>query len=410
MIPRQVIRRIHEPSIPSQALMETLMKSITLLAFFCLLATGCVPIEVPPQSAKNLNRLLSGEVLFGATVEVADIQSDNILALDAAMQTYVQSKVENFPHAKSRLRRLVKGMLDDGLLNLDYDPNLTQTASETFYKRRGNCLSFSNLFVAMAREANLDVTFQMVDIPPSFSTDGELVLLNNHINILVRGIRNDANFMRDYVIDFNRAEYIGNYDTRTVTDDYAIALYFSNVAVEFIRTGNTRDAFRYLKKAIVTYSDIPDLWVNLGVLYSRNSHPEMAVKAYSQALSIQPSNKSALVNISGTLDLLGRKEESDYYLNQAVYYRDHNPYYHYLLSQSSYKADRYQEVLGHLDEAIHLKRDEHKFYFLQGLTHQKLQSPELALESFQKAKEYAQKNRVITAYERKLQGLESQLE
>ena len=387
--------------------MSSLMKSFSQFILICLAAAGCAQVDVQPQSSESLSGLLSGQILFGEVIEVKDIESGGILALDEEMQAYVQSKVANLPHARSRLKRLIGGMIDDGLLNLDYDPNLTQTASETFHRRQGNCLSFSNLFVAMAREADLDVTFQMVSIPPSFSTDGDMVLLNNHINILVKNIRSDVNFMSDYVIDFNRAEYIGSYDTLKVSDDYAIALYFSNVAVEFMRTGNTREAFRYLKKAIITYPEIPDLWVNLGAFYSRNSQPEMAVTAYYQALSIQPSNKSALVNLAGILEFLGRIQESEFYLKRADYYRDHNPYYHYLLGQTSYKAGRYQDTLDHLDEAIHLKKDEHHFYYLQGLTYLKLESSDQALESFSKAKNAAEKLQLIAAYERKLQSLET---
>jgi tetratricopeptide (TPR) repeat protein len=361
---------------------------------------------VQPPSPDALDELLSGELLFGETVQVDDIRAERILALDEEMQLYVESKVGGLPHARSRLRQLVAGMIDDGLLSLDYDLNQTQTAAETFHRRQGNCLSFSNLFVAMAREADLDVTFQMVDIPPSFSVDGDLVLLNNHINILVKGIRSDINFNQDYVIDFNRAEYIGNYDSRKVPDDYAIALYFSNLAVESLSAGDTREAFRYLKKAIITYPQIPALWVNLGVLYSRVSEPESAVTAYFQALSISGNNKSALVNLAGTLELLERYEESEYYLKQAAYYRDHNPYYHYALGQAAYKDSRYESALKHLDDAIKLKRDEHQFYYLKGLTYQKLELPDLALKNFREAKNAAERVQVIAAYERKLEGLE----
>ena len=114
---------------------------------------------------------------------------------------------------------------------------------------------------------------------------------------MVKGVRSDVNFLRDYVVDFNTAEYNGNYDTRKVTDNYAIALYYSNVSVESMQSGNSKNAFRYLKKGIETDPAIAGLWVNLGVLYSRHEHYNMAEQAYRQALSIQPSNKSALVNL-----------------------------------------------------------------------------------------------------------------
>ncbi len=119
---------------------------------------------------------MSGRVLFGEAVDTSAIRADDILALNEEMRNYVAAKIGNDPQARSRLRKLIRGMIDDGLLTLDYDPNLTYTATETFRNRQGNCLSFSILFAALAREADLETTFQMVEIPPSFRADGELIL------------------------------------------------------------------------------------------------------------------------------------------------------------------------------------------------------------------------------------------
>ncbi|MEJ2275107.1 MAG: tetratricopeptide repeat protein [Woeseiaceae bacterium] len=265
--------------------------------------TACAPqVVTTGDAAKDL---LSGYELFGEVIDVSEIGTDNILALNDEMREYVDAKVGGDPQARSRLRKLIQGMIDDGLLTLDYDPNLTYTAIETFQNRQGNCLSFSILFAALAREADLDLTFQMVDIPPSFRADGDVILLNNHINVRVKRIRRDINFAGDYVVDFNTAEYSGNYDTTEVEDSYAIALYFSNVAVEAMQQGQLENAFRYLKKGIETDPGVAGLWVNLGVLYSRNENYSMAIDAYRQALSIQPSNKSALANLAGTLQHTG---------------------------------------------------------------------------------------------------------
>jgi len=106
--------------------------------------------------------------------------------------------------------------------------------------------------------------------------------------------------------------------------------------------------------------------------------------------------------------LLGRNEEADYYLKQAAYYRNHNPYYHYILGQAAYRDGRYQDALSDLDKAIKLKKDEHQFYYLKGLTYQKLGSSDLALKSFKNAKDAAERIQLIAAYERKLEGLETQ--
>lgn len=383
------------------------MKYVHLLILVGIWLVACAPLVVTaPDSTDDL---LSGQVLFGELIDISDIRTDGILALNDEMRDYVASKVKGNPQARSRLKKLIRGMIEDGLLTLDYDPNLTYTAIETFQNRQGNCLSFSILFASFAREANLDVTFQMVDIPPSFRADGEMILLNNHINVLVKGVRSDVTFSRDYVVDFNTAEYNGNYDTRKVTDNYAIALYYSNVAVESMQAGNSKNAFRYLKKGIETDPAIAGLWVNLGALYSRHEHYNMAEQAYQQALSIQPSNKSALVNLANTLHYLGHEEESEYYLKKVAYYRDHNPYYHYFQAQTAYQQNELEDALAYLAEAIRLKRDEHQFYFLRGLVHYQMKAYDLAAKDFRKARDTAEKAQLIAGYTRKLQALESRL-
>lgn len=383
------------------------MKNAPVLILASIWLVACTPfVATTPGSTADL---LSGQVLFDEFIDVSDIRTDGVLALNDEMRSYVASKVEGDPQARSRLRKLIRGMIDDELLTLDYDPNITYTAIETFQNRQGNCLSFSILFAALAREANLDLTFQMVDIPPSFRADGEMILLNNHINVRVKGVRRDINFAGDYVVDFNTAEYNGNYDTREVTDNYAIALYFSNVAVESLQAGNSRKAFRYLKKGIETDPEIAGLWVNLGALYSRHEQYSMSEQAYRQALSIQPSNKSALVNLASTLHHLGRVEESEQYSRKVAYYRNHHPYYHYYLAQTAYQDDRLEDAMVYLAEAIKLKADEHQFYFLRGLIHQKMKEYDLAARDYAKARDTAEKSQLISGYTRKLEALESSL-
>ena len=383
------------------------MKYTHSFVLICIWLAACTPLVVStPEASADL---LSGRVLFGEDVEVSDIRTDGVIALNDDLRRYVASKVKGDPQARSRLRKLVGGMIDDGLLTLDYDADRTHTAIETFETRQGNCLSFSILFAALAREADLDVTFQMVDIPPSFRADGELVLLNNHINVRIRGVRRDINFAGDYVVDFNTAEYNGNYDTKRVDDNYAIALYFSNVAVESMQAGESREAFRYLKKGIETDPAIAGIWVNLGVMYSRNGHHNMAAQAYQQALSIQPSNKSALVNMTSALNYLGREEEAAHYAKKVAYYRDHHPYYHYYQAQTAYQDGRFEDAMAYLAEAIKLKEDEHQFYFLRGLVHYQMKEFDLAAADYRKARDTAENAQLVSGYTRKLQSLESSL-
>ena len=135
----------------------------------------------------------------------------------------------------------------------------------------------------------------------------------------------------------------------------------------------------------------------------------MAERAYRQALSISPSNKSALVNLASVLHQLGRDDESEYYSEKVAYYRDRNPYYHYFQAQSTYQKGELEDALDYLAKAIRLKGDEHQFYYLRGLVHYKMKEYDLAARDFRKAKDTAEKAQLISGYNRKLQALESRL-
>ena len=374
-----------------------------------VLLTACASNDVQrvadahQQATTETQALLSGEQLFGAQVPAAP--AIDIFALNGAMHAWVKSNSGRYPAAKSRLKQLLQGMIDDGLLNLKYDRNLSLTAQETFARHHGNCLSFSVLFVALARAANLDVQFQLVEIPPSFSNAGELVLLNNHINVLVTGIRSDVNFTQDHVVDFNRAEFKGNYDSRRVSDNYAVSLYHSNVAVEALQRQDYRAAFSQLKRGIEVGPQIASLWVNLGVLYSRRGLLNEAELAYEQALVLEPRNKSALVNLTKVSRQLGKTEQAEQYAQRVRRYLNSNPYYFRHRAQRALASGEIDAALQHIDRAIALKKDEHQFHYLKGVVLYQAGRAGLAQKSFSKARRVAHREDVRQAYNRKIAAL-----
>ena len=368
---------------------------------------ACSTQNFSTQSLQDVNTqlLLSGASVFGEEVQVTQPSLDEILAIDDEMRAYVDTRLSNVAFDGAKLRRLIQAMIDDGLLSLNYDANLSNSAIETFHQRAGNCLSFSNLFVALAREAGLKVSFQLVDIPPSFSTDGELILLNNHINVVVESIRIGPNFTREHVVDFNTAEYNGNYPTRSVSDNYVLALYHSNLAVEAMTNGDYRKAFTNLKQGINLEPGIAELWINLGVFYSRHDQYEFAIQAYQQALINKPNSKSALGNLANVYEHTGQFDLAEQYQKRVDRYQQRNPYYHYFLAKSAYYESDYELALQQLKTAIRMKNDEHQFYFLEGLSQLQLADQSAADASFVKARDTAQQQNLAQAYDGKLKLL-----
>ena len=376
--------------------LNSFLVSCLLLA---LAACSSVEHQAPALSQQDL---LSAETLFGAEANQWVLPEKDILAVNDDMQEFLDSHVEHQGSKAHRLRTLMNALHSSGLLNLEYSSSKTLTAEEAFQQKAGNCLAFTNLFVALARKVGLKAIYQQVDVPPSWRRGGNFVVLNQHINVLVK-LPHDP----DYMVDFNLPNYSGNYDTEQVSDKTAFAQYYSNLAVEYLENGEYSQAFLHLKKSLLTDPRQAATWINLGALYSRRGHHIHAEAAYLHALSFDSRNRTAHNSLAKLYQSQGKQELAEKYAQTARYYRDANPYYYYWLARQAFDAQQYQQSLEHLSKAIAKKDDEHLFYYLKGLTHYQLGDKNQARRDFSKAEKRSQLEYIRKHYRKKLDLLAS---
>jgi Flp pilus assembly protein TadD len=373
---------------------------VTASASLVVACAGTAPrddaVSIPEQA------LLSGEILFGTPIETRSIADPGMFELDDEMRAFVAEHVDGSRAGRERMRRLLSAMIESGLMSLDYDDAKTKTARHTFHDRVGNCMSFTALFVALAREADLDVRFQTVEVPPIWYADSDLIILNNHVNALVK-----QSFGSRIVVDFNVTELKGDYETHEVSDEYALALYYNNVAMDALRKGDLEQSFRLLKKSIETYPDIAGNWANLGVIYSRSEEDDYAIAAYHKALDLDKSHRPSLTNLASIYQSRGDSERSEYYARQVRRYQDQNPYYHYYHALAAYNNGDLEAADERLERAIDLKDTEHKFYKLQGLIAERYGDRKAALESFEHALDLAVYSDARRIYDNKISLLNS---
>ena len=101
------------------------------------------------------------------------------LQLTPEMRSWVTRRLPGNRTARWRWQRLAIELRRDG--GFRQVPLLTSTAPEAFATRRGNCVSFAHLVVALAREANLDAYFVLVDDPVQTLRRGTLRVEQNHL-------------------------------------------------------------------------------------------------------------------------------------------------------------------------------------------------------------------------------------
>jgi len=352
-----------------------------------VLASACQTLDIVDREVAD-QELLSGTAVFGESVSTSERPDVDIVATNEAMRGFV-ADVAGVHKERERLRALLRLMRRSGYVLNAYEPYLNLTAPEAFTAKRGNCLSYTTLFVALAREAGLDARFQVVDVPPDYdSVDGRLVL-NKHINVRVEDVPGRG----DVTVEFSEEYASGIYDRRAVGDDYATALHYNNLAFSHARDDDFRSEFVYLKKAIETTPDNPDYWANLGVFYGRHGHHDHAVAAHRRALSFDAYHGAAVRGLANAYAALGRDEVARLYRKRVGHSRARDAYVYFALAQRALDASHRAYSLELLTDAIRLYADDHRFHQLKGRVHAELGDASAAEASFERARKVARRNR-----------------
>ncbi len=316
--------------------------------------------KAPPISP---DELLTGSAL-GLDSETPDtiVGSDEVMALSDDMRRFLDKHVSDRLEESYRLERLVRAVLGKNTFGLVYDDN-TRTAAETFTAKRGNCLSFTIMFVVLARGVGLNARFQEVEIPPEWTFANDTYILNRHININF-----DLKVVGQRMVDFNIEDFDSEYDMRLVSDQRALAHFFNNLGAALLQQGDTEAAFHAFRKALSENDrSFAPAWDNLGTLYSRKGLGFHAETAYLQALEIDPFDLIAMSNLTTVYDRRGDPELAASYRNKVNSHRKKNPYYRYQLARKAFFAEDYDEAIDHLKFAMRQDKTEDRFCFLLGL-------------------------------------------
>jgi tetratricopeptide (TPR) repeat protein len=351
---------------------------VALVLFEASVASG------PRRPAFNDAELLSGSALpLDLTAAPAIVSPDEAFALDDSMRAFIEP-LRGSNDQVVRLHRLLGAMKSAGLFAMEYATTSTGTAKVAFHERQANCLSFTIMFVALARAAGLKVRFQVVDVPPVWNNDMGLMVIGNHVNASVA-----TSSAQKLIIDFNTTDARQQYPMREVSDRYVTALFYSNLGAEALLRQEHVASFAFLRESARTYDGVAAPWVNLGVLYARQGRYDYAEAAYLRALQADSRERSALANLVSVYSAIGRTDLAEEYRERIRRYRDLNPYYHFALAQRAYFENRFDDALGELRSAIRLKRDEDDFFVLQGRIFDDIGQSDRAVASFMRARELA---------------------
>lgn len=335
------------------------------LALLCALLNACASVGPLPGRALHAPEDLLSAPGLNQLARVQPVPQEQILQISPAMQAFVERHVDSRAADGQRLQQLLKAMIDAGLLALEYRPGRTDTALGTFTSRQGNCLSFTNLFVALARAAGLEVSYQLVQVPPQWERDGQWVVRDSHINTVLHKLRIHGTFRRDYAVDFNIADFQGHYPRQEVADEVAFAHFYNNRAVELMQAGDQASALAHFAAAHALAPGFDALWTNLGTWHRLRDDHSRAESAYLRALALDPSNPAALSGLALLYHATGREERAARVEARLIGLREQDPYYFYQRSLAAMASGDRRGARKLIDQAIARHKQDHQFYFLR---------------------------------------------
>ena len=289
--------------------------------------------------------------------ELPVVPDADLLHLSPEMHDFVEQFTATESGRHSKAWSLSYAALDPYVLAFSYDPQLTLTAEEAFRQRRGNCLTFSAMFVAMARDAGLEAHFQEVIIPPKWSAVNDTVLVSKHVNAVV------SDRFRDYTIDVSRRETSPRDTRQPLSDREARAQYFNNQGADALVRGDLPLAYANFVKALEIQPRLAYVWSNLGVVLRRNDQTNEAIHAYRTALQYDPDHAVALNNLHTIYTEEGDFEAAAVLARRVEKYRRNNPYYLLHLAETANEEQRWSDAIELLNQAIRIDDTEYRFHY-----------------------------------------------
>ena len=273
----------------------------TLVAALAAALSGCASFEAVPGYEVSPAAWRAGAARRG--VDPADVP--NPFAMTPAM-TAAARQLAGVGDDEQKLGRLRDAILIGPGYTFEYQRDSTFSAAEAFENRRGNCVSFTNLFIALGRSLGIRLQAALASTRGSSERQGDLIVTYNHMVAVftLTGSRTAKAY------DFYRsAEPL---DGRlTLLDDYAVAaIRASNDGIAHLHRGEAAEAVHDLEIAVKLAPGLGSLRANLGLAKWRAGDVAGAFEVIRKGLEIEPRGAALLQNLAALYVDAGKPAEA----------------------------------------------------------------------------------------------------
>ncbi len=309
------------------------VRSLTMPAAALALAlaaalAGCASFEGTPGFAVSDEKWRAGVASRG--IEPAEVP--NPMQATPAMEAAAK-ELAGTGRDEEQLERLRSALLDGKNWTFEYERNSTFSAADAFERRRGNCVSFTNLFISMGRSLGIRLQAALVSARGVSEREGDLIVTYNHMVAVYRlaasrtakvydfyrtneELSGRLTLLDDYTVAAIRASndgiaHLGRGEGAEAEHDLGLSVKLgpqlgslhANLGLAKWRNGDVAGAFATIEKGLEVEPDCPPLLQNLAALYVEQGKPAEA-RAAMAALDVRRASPYALI-VRGDLELRG---------------------------------------------------------------------------------------------------------
>ena len=349
--------------------MKPIYLSILLLTFPLLLS--CQSSSLLNKNDANYSQALINTFYLDQKFNkppAFEIESEqDIFMLDEEMIAMVDENLKKSYTQTEKVKALLHHIFSQDNIALSYRSNANVIAKDAFHSQIANCLSLTIMAYALAKEANLNVAFQQVEVPEYWVRNGRYSLLTGHVNLLIKTKniydKTGAYGADKLEIDFDPYVRKESFSKQIITKNKVLAMFYNNKGGQALVNENYAIAYQYFKAATQADQTFSSAWGNLAVLYKLTNNNQVAESTYRYAIALKQDNYTALANLAILLRKKGVITEAELIEHKLQTKRNKNPYYQAVLADEQYYQHNYKQAVSLYKKAIRLNQKLHELYF-----------------------------------------------
>jgi Transglutaminase-like superfamily len=256
------------------------------VAVVLVLASGCATTGAAQRTPTD-------EWVDEARTEGLVLESP--LRLSPQIRSLAREKVGYAGTEKSRLLKIVRFMAEADGLGFQYQTQSSLTAEKAFAARRGDCMSYANLLIALARTLDVPVRFvRITQLPVTWEAGGRF-FESSHMAV---ALGRNASWDQAVIVDFGNVHTspwrFSLYDD--VSDAEAFVLFQNNVGVQRMLAGDMQTAERILRFFHEHSPRTPEVPNNLSLVLLQSGHDREALDLLEASVEQFPRFRPLFAN------------------------------------------------------------------------------------------------------------------